>query len=110
MKTDVLPPLDDATGADPGASVVKCDRCSRIVPIAPGFRSVTVPHVSPVYYSYADVRNAAYPRAASIKWCVLGTPCDGNKKRTARDEYVPDGWMLAHQYTVLEEDAYWEGL
>ena len=74
---------------------IKCGTCCRVVPVAPGFRNVSVPHV-----------------ARDVPWetdSMVGI-CTGNRLRAARDEYVPDGWMLAHQHALLDDDRYWEGL
>lgn len=110
IETDLARAADGAGVESGPAAMVQCDKCSRIVPVAPGFRSVSVPHARLMYYHEADVHSAPYPRAAAIKGRVLGVPCDGNKRRAARDEYVPDGWMLAHQYALLDDDRYWEGI
>jgi hypothetical protein len=78
-------------------TVITCDHCQRIVPIAPGYWNVSVPHVR----TRADGTGV---------FCAEWSVCTGNEKRTWRDQLTHPALRLGLQATILDDDKYWEGL
>jgi hypothetical protein len=69
----------------PFPTATECDRCLRVVPIAPHRLRSSVPHVR-----------------------LNGTPCTGNRKREAVGALDHPALALARQYATLDDDSIWD--